>query len=118
MSNDLPAAAAAYRKLIASGRQDTFSHARLTRAAYGLGECLHSQGDFGSAANAFESADQMSDGNRAQAVQAKLSAGKMYDLMGNRELAIKKYAEVIAMGNDSAEAQEARRLLKDPFRDR
>ncbi len=118
MSNDLPAATVAYRKLIALGQQDTFPHARLTRAAYGLGECLHSQGDFGGAANAFESADQMSDGDRAQAVHAKLSAGEMYDLIGNREPAIKKYAEVIAMGNDSAEAQEARRLLKNPFRDR
>jgi len=117
-SNDLPAAAAAYRKLITLGQQNTFPHARLARAPYGLGECLHSQGDFGGAANAFESADQMSDGDRAQAVQAKLSAGKMYDLMGSREPAKRKYAEVIAMGNDSAEAQEARRLLKNPFRDR
>jgi hypothetical protein len=118
MSNDLPAAVAAYRKLIALGRQGTFPHARLTKAAYGLGESLHAQGEFSAAANAFESADQMSDGDRAQAVQAKLSAGKMYDLMGNREIAIKKYTEVIAMGNDSTEAEEARRLLKNPFRDR
>jgi hypothetical protein len=42
----------------------------------------------------------------------------MYDLVGNRESAIKKYAEVVDMGNDSAEAQEARRLLKNPFRER
>jgi len=118
ISDDLPAAVAAYRKLIALGQQNTFPHPRLARAAYGLGECLHSQGDFGGAANAFESADQMSDGDRAQAIHAKLSAGEMYDLMGNREPALKKYAEVIAMGNDSAEAQEARRLSKNPFRDR
>jgi tetratricopeptide (TPR) repeat protein len=117
-SSDLPAAVAAYRKLIALGQQGAFPHARLTQAAYGLGESLRSQGDFSAAANAFESADQLSDGNRAQAVQAKLSAGKMYDLMGNREIAIKKYTEVIAMGNDSAEAEEARRLLKNPFHDR
>ena len=118
MSNDLPAAVGAYRNLIALGQQGAFPHARLMRAAYGLGECLHSQGDFDAAANAFESADQMSDGDRARAVQAKLSAGEMYDLMGKREPAVKKYAEVIAMGGDSAEAQEARRLLKNPFRER
>jgi tetratricopeptide (TPR) repeat protein len=118
MSNDLPAAVAAYRKLIALGQQGTFPHARLTQAAYDLGESLHSQGDFDAAAKAYESADQLPAGDRAQAVQAKLNAEKMYDLVGNRESAIKKYAEVVDMGNDSAEAQEARRLLKNPFRER
>ena len=118
ISNHLPEAVAAYRKLIAVGQQGGFPHARLGRAAYGLGESLHAHGDFVGAANAFESADQMSEGDRAQAAQAKLSAGKMYDLMGNRQVAVKLYAEIVAAGNDSAKVQEAHRLLKAPFHDR
>jgi len=118
ISNHLPEAVAAYHKLIALGQQGEFPHARLGRAAYGLGESLHAQGDVAGAADAFESASRLSDGDHTQAAQAKLSAGKMYDLTGNRQVAVKLYGEIIAMGNDSAEVQEAQRLLKTPFHER
>lgn len=118
LSSHLPEATTAYRQLITLGQQSQFPHARLGQAAYGLGESLHEQGDFAGAAKAFESASQLSDGDHAQAAQSKLSAGKMYDLAGNRDLAMEQYAAVISTAGDSAEAQEAHHLLKHPFRDR
>ena len=90
--------------------------ARLGRAAYELGDTLRSQGDYAAAAQAFESAARMFDTDRASAIKATLSAGQMYDLLQERDSAIKKYEEVMALGGDSAEDREARRLMKKPYR--
>jgi hypothetical protein len=50
------------------------------------------------------------------AARAKLAAGEMYDLQQKRDLAVKNYKDVLAMAADSPDAQEARRLLKQPYR--
>lgn len=115
-SDRLPEAVAAYRKLIALGQQGIFPRGHLGQAAYALGQALRSQTDYRAAAEAFESAEQMSQGDEEQAAKAKLSAGKMYDLLQERELAVTKYREVIGTDGDSPEAKEARRLLKQPYR--
>jgi hypothetical protein len=41
----------------------------------------------------------------------------MYDLLRERDAATKRYQEVIAMSDDSTEVREAKRHLKDPYRD-
>ncbi len=115
-SGSLPEAVAAYWKLLALGQQGMFPKGHLGQAAYALGQALRFQTDYRAAAEAFESADQMSKGNDEQAAKAKLSVGKMYDLLQERDLAMTKYREVIATGRDSSEAKEARRLLKQPYR--
>jgi tetratricopeptide (TPR) repeat protein len=115
-SGNIPAAVAAYRNLIALGQRNIFPHPRLERAANNLGQTLRSQGDYRGAADAFESVAQMPGADREQVAKSKLSAGKMYDLLLQRDAAIRKYQEVIAMSNDSAEAGEAKHLLKYPCR--
>jgi hypothetical protein len=41
----------------------------------------------------------------------------MYDLLQNRDLAIKKYQQVIALKADNAPADSARRFLKTAYRE-
>jgi tetratricopeptide (TPR) repeat protein len=114
-SSNFPGAIASYRNLLALGQQGMFPHARLGRAAYALGDTLRAQRDYAAAAQAFESAARMFDPDRAPAIKATLSAGQMYDLLQERDSAIKKYQEVIAVGGDSTEDREARRLMKKPY---
>jgi tetratricopeptide (TPR) repeat protein len=116
-SGKLPEAAAAYRDLLALPRRNSVSQSLVARAAINLGRTLHSQADYRAAANAFESAAQMAGADREEVTRAKLLAGEMYDLLRERDAAIKKYREVIAMSDDSTEVREAKRLLKDPYRD-
>jgi tetratricopeptide (TPR) repeat protein len=116
-SGNIAEAVAAYRNLLALGQRNTFPHPRLTRAAIALGQTLYSQGNFGAAANAFDSATQMSGADREQVATAKLLAGEMYDLLQERDAATRKYQEVITMSDDTTEVREARRLLKHPYHD-
>jgi tetratricopeptide (TPR) repeat protein len=116
-SGKLPEAVAAYRDLLALGQRNAVSAPLVARAEINLGRTLHSQSDYRSAANAFESAAQLAGTDREEVARAKLLAGEMHDLLQERDAATKKYQEVIAMADDSNEIREARRLLKDPYRD-
>jgi tetratricopeptide (TPR) repeat protein len=111
----VPEALAAYHDLLALGQRNTFPHARLERAAIALGQTFREQGNYRDAANMFESVTQMAGADRDEVAMAKLLAGKMYDLLRERNAAIKKYQDVIATSEDPTEVREARRLLKDPY---
>lgn len=114
-SGNLPDAVAAYRNLLAVGQRKMFFHPHLERTALGLGQIYRAQGNFRAAAGAFELAAKMPGPDRAESARANLLAGEMYDLLSERDSAIHKYQEVVATGNDSAEAQEAKRFLKRPY---
>jgi tetratricopeptide (TPR) repeat protein len=116
-SGNIPEAVAAYRNLLALGQRNIFPHPRLTRAAITLGQTLHSQRNYGAAADVFDSVAQMSGADREQVTRTKLLAGEMYDLLQERDAATRKYQEVISMNDDSIEVREARRLLKHPYHD-
>lgn len=111
----IPEAIAAYRDLLAAGQQGTFPQAHLERAAIALGQTLHAQGNYRAAANAFESVAQISTADRGQVTNAKLLAGEMYDMLKERNAAVSKYREVIAMSADPLQVSEAKRLLKDAY---
>jgi tetratricopeptide (TPR) repeat protein len=116
-SGKLPEAVAAYRDLLAMGGRNIFPQPQLARAAIKLGHALHSQGNYHEAANAFESVAQLPGVDREQLAKSKLLAGEMYDLLRERDAATKRYEEVIATSDDSADVREARRLLKVPYHD-
>jgi len=116
-SGKIPEAVAAYRDLLAFGQRNMFSQPVLSRAAINLGQTLHSQGNYGAAADAFESVSQMTGADHGQVARTKLLAGEMYDLLHDRNAATRKYQEVIAMSGDSVEVREARHFLKDPYHD-
>jgi len=49
--------------------------------------------------------------------KANLYAGEMYDQMQKRDLAMKKYAAVVATNSGTGEADRARRRMKDAYRE-
>lgn len=114
-SGKTPEAVAAYRDLLDLGQKNAFPHARLERAAMALGQTLRDEGNYVAAASAFESVTQIVGADREEVAKAKLQAGEMYDLLTERDAAIRKYQEVIAMKDDSTEVREARRLMKNPY---
>jgi tetratricopeptide (TPR) repeat protein len=114
---DAPQAVAAYRNLLALGQRNMFPHPHLNRTASSLGQTYRAQGDYRAAAEAFESAAEMPGANREEAARTKLLAGEMYDLLQERDSAIRKYQEVLITSKDSMEEQQARRFLKHPYRE-
>jgi tetratricopeptide (TPR) repeat protein len=114
-SGNLTEAATAYRNLLSAGQRKMFFHPHLDRTAIGLGQIYRAQGNFRDAAGAFELAVKMPGMDREVSARANLLAGEMYDLLRERDLAIRKYQEVVATSNDSTAAQEAKRFLKRPY---
>jgi len=84
--------------------------------AYKLGEALRLQGDYSGALEAYGSASGYPGADRELVSKATLSEGEMYDLLGQRNSAEKKYQEVIAAQDDSQGAKTARQLLLHPYR--
>ncbi|MFI5109832.1 MAG: tetratricopeptide repeat protein [Terriglobales bacterium] len=112
-----PESAAAYRRVLALGRQgNVYYHPHLELAAFGLGEALRGEHDFASAAEAYESVRESPSADSDLVEKANLAAGEMYDLLNQRELAVKKYQAVITANAGSANAETARRYLKEPYR--
>jgi len=112
-----PESVAAYRKVLAFGRQgNVYYHPHLELAAFGLGEALRGQHDFAGAAEAYESVRESPTADSDLVEKANLAAGEMYDLLNQRELAVKKYQAVITANASSPSAETARRYLKEPYR--
>jgi hypothetical protein len=49
--------------------------------------------------------------------KANLGAGEMYDQLQKRDLAVKKYEAVVAVNSGNAEADLARRRIKEAYRE-
>jgi tetratricopeptide (TPR) repeat protein len=114
-SGNLAEAVTAYRNLLSFGQQKMFFHPHLERTAVGLGQIYRAQRNFRDAAGAFELAAKMPAIDREESARANLLAGEMYDLLRERDSALRKYKEVLAASNDSMEAQEAKKFLKRPY---
>ncbi len=111
-----PDAIAAYRKLLAEGKEGKYPGAHLEQAAFGLGITLRGQKQFDTAAEAFDMVKEYPRVEPEMQQKADLAAGEMYDLMMKRDAALKKYQAVIAAGSDSPPAELARKRLKQPYR--
>jgi tetratricopeptide (TPR) repeat protein len=110
-----PEAIAAYRKVIAGCRNNTYNQCRIEIPAYGLGEALRGQRDYYGAAEAYELA--ASNGKDADLRQrATLAAGQMYDVLQKRDTAVAKYRAVIAENSSTNSADLARHYMKQAYR--
>jgi hypothetical protein len=108
-------AIAAYRKVLAGCRSNTYNQCRIEVPAYGLGEALRGQKDYAGAADAYElAANSSKDPDFRQ--RATLAAGEMYDLLQKRDAALEKYKAVIAENSASNSADLARRYLKQAYK--
>lgn len=110
-------AIAAYRKLVELGKQGFFPDARVERAAYSLGQALRRKKEYAAAVAAFNDAIDYPHANPGITAPAALEAGEVYDLLGQRGKAVKRYQQAISIAPPASDtARTATRFLKHPYR--
>jgi len=110
-------AAASYRKVWQTGREGKYGALHYELAAWGLGELLRSRKDYAGAAAAYELTNEVANPDPETLQKANLTAGEMYDLLRQRDLAVKKYQTVVAENGGTPLAEEARRFIREAYRE-
>jgi len=113
----LPEAEAEYRKVWQTGRDGKYGNLHYELAAWGLGELLRSKKDIGGAASAYDLVNEAPNPDPDILQKANLAAGQMYDLLQKRDLAMKKYETVLAGNANTGPADQARRYIKEAYRE-
>jgi tetratricopeptide (TPR) repeat protein len=106
-----------YRRVWQNGREGKYGNLHYEMAAIGLGDLLRSEKNYQAAASAYELVTDIPTPDSELLQKANLGAGEMYDQMQKRDLAIKKYEAVVASNGGNAEAEKARRWMKDAYRE-
>jgi tetratricopeptide (TPR) repeat protein len=111
-----PGAIVLYKLVLAdAARPGYFIDPRLQMAWFGLADTERGQNDIADAAESYvKAADQpkCSDWLRKR---AQLNAGEMFDLLHQRQKAVKLYELASAGGGDQSQADMARRLIASPY---
>jgi tetratricopeptide (TPR) repeat protein len=110
-------AAASYRKVWQTGREGKYGALHYELAVWGLGELLRSRKDYAGAAAAYELTNEVANPDPETLQKANLTAGEMYDLLRQRDLAVKKYQTVVAENGGTPLAEEARRFIREAYRE-
>jgi tetratricopeptide (TPR) repeat protein len=116
-SGHLPEAEATYRKVWQFGREGKYGTLHYELAAWGLGELLRSEKNLAGAAAAYDLVNQAPNPDPDILQKANLAAGEMYDLLDKRDLAMKKYETVLAGNANTGPADQARRYIKEAYRE-
>jgi len=106
-----------YRRVWDNGREGKYGNLHYEIAAIGLGDLLRGEKKYQAAATAYEQVSEVSDADPELVQKANLGAGEMYDQLQRRDLAVKKYQAVVAANSGNAEAEKARRRIKDAYRE-
>jgi tetratricopeptide (TPR) repeat protein len=110
-------AAAVYRKVWQSGKEGRYPGQHYEIAASSLGDLLRSKKDYAGAASAYELLNTVSQPDPEVKQKASLAAGEMYDVLKERELAVRKYQEVLAVNSGNGPADAARKFMKEAYRE-
>ena len=110
-------AEAVYRKVWQLGREGKYGNLHYEMAAWGLGELLRSKKDLAGAAAAYDSVNEAPNPDPDVLQKANLAAGEMYDLLQKRDLAMKKYQTVLAGNANTGPADQARRYIREAYRE-
>jgi tetratricopeptide (TPR) repeat protein len=111
-----PEAIAEYRKLLEQAkRPGYFPSAHLELAWFGLADTLEGQRNYAEAAQAYIQATIQPTISMDLKSRCDLNSGKMYDLLNERDMALKQYQVVLLQDGESAQADSARKYLKSPF---
>jgi tetratricopeptide (TPR) repeat protein len=97
------------------GRNGKYAGLDYEVSAVGLGDLLRSERNYSAAATAYDLVGQLAKPDQETAQKAALGAGEMYDLLHNREQAIKRYQAAVPLDTASALADTARKRLKEPY---
>jgi hypothetical protein len=106
-----------YRRVWQNGRAGKYGNLHYEIAAIGLGDLLRSEKNYQAAAAAYELVSDVSAADPELLQKANLGAGEMYDQLQKRELAVKKYEAVVAANGGNAEAEKARKWMKEAYRE-
>ena len=113
----LDEAEAMYRKVWQNGRAGKYGNLHYELAAWGMGELLRSKKDLAGAAAAYELVNEAPNPDPDIVQKANLAAGEMYDLLQKRDLAMKRYETVLAGNANTGPADQARRYIKEAYRE-
>ena len=111
-----PEAVSCYEKLLDGAKSGQYLGAHVEFAAFGLGESLRGQKDYEGALKQYEFTASVPNGQLSLKQRAELAAGEIYDVLSKRDQAVQEYQTVIAQDNSSAQADLARKLLREPYR--
>jgi hypothetical protein len=107
----------AYRQIQAdSSKPGYFADARMELADFGLGDALRGQRHYDEAAQAYEQAALTRGVGLELKIRSLLDAGECYDLVGQRQLAVRDYQAAIDAGPNTSRADQARKFLHSPYR--
>jgi hypothetical protein len=106
-----------YRRVWQNGREGKYDSLHYEIAALALGDLLRSRRNYQAAAAAYELVSEVTGVDPELLQKANLGAGEMYDQLQKRALAVKKYEAVVATNSASAEADKARKRMKDAYRE-
>jgi tetratricopeptide (TPR) repeat protein len=110
------AAIGQYRQLLEQAKKPGyFPSAHLELAWFGLADTLQGQKNYAEAAEAYNQATAQPTISVDLKSRCDLNSGKMYDLLNERDMALKQYEAVLRQDSDSAQAESARKYLKSPF---
>jgi len=106
-----------YRGVWQNGREGKYGSLHYEIAALGLGDLLRSEKKYQAAAAAYELVSEVTGADPELLQKANLGAGEMYDQLQKRDLAVKKYEAVVATNSGNAEADKARKRIKEAYRE-
>ncbi len=106
-----------YRRVWQNGREGKYGNLHYEIAAIGLGDLLRGEKEYQAAATAYELVSEVTSPDPELLQKANLGAGEMYDQLQKRALAVKKYEAVVATNSGNAEADKARKRIKDAYRE-
>ena len=110
-------AEASYRKVWQNGKEGKYGRLHYEMAAWGLGELLRSEKNIEAAAVAYDLVNEAPNPDPDILQKANLAAGEMYDLLQKRDLAMKKYETVLAGNANTGPADQARRYIREAYRE-
>ena len=108
-------AEAVYRRVWQDGRNGKYSGLHYEIAAVALGELLRGEKNYTAAAAAYDLMTEVAKPDPEMAQKAAIGAGEMYDLLHNRDLAMKRYQAAVAVDSSSPLAETARKRMKVPY---
>jgi tetratricopeptide (TPR) repeat protein len=106
-----------YRRVWQNGREGKYGSLHYEIAAVALGDLLRGEKKYQAAAAAYELVSEVAGADPELLQKADLGAGEMYDQLQKRDLAVKKYEAVVAVDSGNAEADKARKRIKDAYRE-
>jgi tetratricopeptide (TPR) repeat protein len=113
---DGPGAIRIYQQVLEDAKKPGyFTDARLQLVWFGLADTQRGQNDIFDAANNYLNAAQQPNCSDWLRKRAQLNAGEMFDLLHQRDKAVRLYQMAAAGGGDQSQADAARKYLKTPY---